>query len=507
MRRYLNLGLLILMFCPSYLFSQLGKDITDITYRRSSLHTMLIESGAYPMKDTVENVFYEAPFPEKYNNHTVGRKSFDPSKYGGTLGVENPDFDKKAAKSKSAGNPEDQKAIENYLEQEAIARQMIAKWFNRSPNGSFDMSLIGERGSYNASEMEAKIAEGSVRGVGSLAHAGEELIKNTFVVVTKLNFVKNEPFARAIRDAGLISANQIENELGRDLAIAAAETFYALTKDGYTALAVAYLYQLEWDEETAAIFYQDYWVSEANWDKNRVAAFDTSKIFKMKFVGAEKASSIVAISAGKSMNEIIHLATIRNIDNMYVKLQKKYDVFKTKTPLYSVDPLAAKIGLKEGVKGGDKFEVLEQTIDSKTGKTKYVSKGKITVDRKKIWDNRYNAGEEISVIEVEDEPAESDSAVVASNAMLAGGDDDDVVIEPEPNAAMAGGDDDDVVVLGTDSANAGGNNNNEVVSNGKETAVIKEETQDEVVQPKLNMTYFKGGSKKYYPGMLIRQVK
>jgi hypothetical protein len=54
------------------------------------------------------------------------------------------------------------------------------------------------------------------------------------------------------------------------------------------------------------------------------------------------------------------------------------------------NPITAKIGMKEGIDNGDKFEVLEQTIDPKTGLTKYESKGKITVEKDKIWDNRYN---------------------------------------------------------------------------------------------------------------------
>lgn len=468
-------SVLLTLFIGFQSFSQSSKDITDVKYRRSSLHTMLMESGAYPMKDTVEATFWEAPFPDKYNNHTVGKKSFDPSKYGGTLSFEEPEFGKK--KSGRIGNPEDQGAIERYLEEEEIAKKMVAKWFNRSPNGSFDMNLIAERGFYNASEMEAKIAEGSVRGVASLADAGEELIKNTFLVVSKLTFVKNEPYVRAARDIAILAASKYDNENLRDFQIGLAEVMYETMKDGYTALTVAYLYQLNWDEETSAIFYQDYWVSEESWNKDRVAAFDTAKLFKMNFVGVEKAKSGVAFSAGRSISDILHLTTIRNIDNTYSKLQKKYDVFKTKTPLYSVDPLAAKIGLKEGVSGGDKFEVLEQVVDPKTGLTKYVSKGKITVDRNQIWNNLYSVGDDDGLIVIDEESVESDSSVVV----------DDL-------AAEADG------LLGEESGTP-------VV----DTSISDEQNvklnEVEVVQPKLDMTYFKGSGKKFYPGMLIRQVK
>ena len=85
--------------------------------------------------------------------------------------------------------------------------------------------------------------------------------------------------------------------------------------------------------------------------------------------------------------------------------------------------------MKEGLEGGEKFEVLEQTMNSKTGLTEYESKGKITVDKDLIWDNRYNIG-----------------------------------TDPMP---------------------------------GDSTAAVR---------PPLDRTTFSGG-KKYYPGMLIRQLK
>jgi len=53
----------------------------------------------------------------------------------------------------------------------------------------------------------------------------------------------------------------------------------------------------------------------------------------------------------------------------------------------------AKIGLKEGLEKGDKFEVLEQIMD-KNGRTRYKRKGVIKVDKKQIWDNRFMAAEE-----------------------------------------------------------------------------------------------------------------
>ena len=347
----------------------------DITYRRSSLHTMLIESDDFPRKDVVLKSYKDAPFPEKYNKHTIDAKSF------------------KIDLSKN--DEEATTLITKHLNDNKIANQLVAKWFNKQPNGAFNMDLIGERGSYNASEMQANIAKGSVRGVASLADAGEELINNTFIIVNKLNFVSNEIAAAVLKQQAVAKANKIRMSFARRAALKVAEKAYNKAKEGYSVWTTAYLYKLVWNEEIAATFYNDLWVDKSNIDEARVNAFKNSSLFKMEFVGQQKTTSLVLFSLKEKRTEeqIIKLATVRNLDAVYAKLQKEYDVFKTKTPLFSGEPITAKIGMKEGLVGGESFEVLEQVLDEKTGLTKYVRKGKIKVSKNKIWDNRFNAGE------------------------------------------------------------------------------------------------------------------
>ncbi len=354
--------------------------VQDIKYRRSSLHTILMESEKFPYKDTVIRAYYKAPFPEKYNNHTVGEKSFDPKLYGIN------------GDTSSTNVPQ---IIDTYFTQKKVANQLVAKWFNRAEDGSFDMSLIGERGSYNASEMESRIAQNSARGLASLSDAGEELIGNTFVVVSKLFFLSNEAPAYAIYLTSKLMAEKIGNPIAQKIALIAAEQIYKKTREGYSVWTTSYLYKLQWNDSISSIFYSDYWMDKNSIDPAKKDKFDNSDLFKLTLIGSEKSRSLVtgSFKEQRSAERLVEIATIRTIDNVYAKLQKKYDVFKTKTPLYTGEPITAKIGLKEGVEGGDKYEVLEQTIGD-DGKTKYVRKGTIKVDGKQIWDNRYLAGQE-----------------------------------------------------------------------------------------------------------------
>ncbi len=95
----------------------------------------------------------------------------------------------------------------------------------------------------------------------------------------------------------------------------------------------------------------------------------------------------------KSETDLIRMATIKATDRAVAKLEKKFEAFRTKTPLYSSSPITAKIGVKEDLKSGDKFEVLDQVLDVETGKTTYKRVGIITVDGANIWDNSLSAEE------------------------------------------------------------------------------------------------------------------
>ncbi|KIO50640.1 hypothetical protein IW18_22055 [Flavobacterium hibernum] len=362
-------------------FAQAGKEVKDTKYRRSSLHTILIESENFPKKDQVIGAYYNAPFPDKFDDHTIGEKSFDPKKYGLV---------------KESSDEEMTSAINKYFTNNKIANKLVAKWFNRKSNGTFDISLVSERGLINASFTDIKTAEASAEGKALLQSAGLELIGNTFVVVSKMKFIENEPVARVTYEAAIVAANKLTISLLRNKAIDVAEKAYNKAKEGYSVWTTSYLYKLKWDDDTSNTFYQDYWIDNSTSGNlaEKKAKFDKSDLFQLELIGSENSTSLVTFSLNgkRTENQIINLAVTRNVDKVYSKLQKKYDVFKTKVPLFTGNPITAKIGLKEGIEAGDKFEVLEANMDPKTGIIEYKRKGTIKVSKNRIWDNRYTGG-------------------------------------------------------------------------------------------------------------------
>lgn len=344
-------------------------------YRRSSLYTFMITDPVRDYAEEIQNTFINSPIPDKFNDHNLEIRKIKSGLPPNEKFTREEIFEKQ------------QKQIRNFIDENDLAKEMVAKWFNRKPNGAFDMDLIAHRGSYNASEMDVELAKSSKRGNALLADAGEELIKNTFVVVNDFEYINKEDLAETAKEGlGFLSDVVNTDVLGK-----AVKTF----GKGYVIRTTSYLYQLEWNDSVAAVFYNDYWISGESIDAARKEAFENSDIFKLKLIGREVAWADLqsTIYTKKSPEKLISIATIRALDAVIAKLQRKYEVFRTKTPLYSGDPLAAKIGLKEGLEKGDKYEVLEQIMD-KEGRTRYKRKGVIKVVKNQIWDNRHMAGED-----------------------------------------------------------------------------------------------------------------
>lgn len=433
-----NLCAIIALLCCNIAFSQ-ETDKKEMDYRRSSLCLIMIDEAKMPKRDTIREAFLTTPMPEKYNDHNVNArqfstdtmkitpedsKAFQQAVLAGILGEEmakkinageasdgndaapkkKGGFGKmmgglgKAMVSDATGGLVDTTQKSNYavlsykfLQQQNIAKQLFTKWF-RDQEGNFSMQMVQDRGMYDASALDIEKAKSSARGFGMLADAGEELIKNTFVVVTRYRYLSKDQMCAEIDAA----AQAIAKQIGGYAALGAKAGTTALKASlgaGYYVKTTSYLFQLNWNDSIANIFYSQLW--------DNPEAYDQSDIFNIKYIGEESAWANVkaGIFTKKTEPELIRIATINAMDAVLAKLEKKYEVFKTKTPLIVNDNgdnqvITAKIGMKEGIESGDKFEVLEKVLDPETQRTIYKKKGVVKVAKDQIWDNRFMADEE-----------------------------------------------------------------------------------------------------------------
>jgi hypothetical protein len=416
MKKFL-LAILVLICILPVLQVSAQNATQDLKYRRSSLSMILIESESFPNKEAVMGSWNNYPFPDKYNKHAIDLKSFNINSIelseqdllsAGFLKdtLKNPLQILKATSSLKplkylnseetiaivlpTEKQEYQLKIDKVIRESKLANKLVASWFNKDATGKFDMSLIEKRGQYNATELEANIAKGQIRSTASLGDAGIELIGNTFVTFTKLDFKENEPVVRAIRDAAKAEIEKSmagKPEILKNKALQTADAAYEKAKEGYSLWTKTWLYRLNWNDSTAEVFYKDLWANPA--------AFEKSDLFNLEFVGVQYNQSLVTFKIGetRTQEQLIDLALIRNVDNAFAELQKKNDVFKPKIPVLTTNPITAQIGMKEGLSGGEKFDVLELTVNPKTGLTEYKKVGTAVADKKIVWDNRYNAGQ------------------------------------------------------------------------------------------------------------------
>ena len=352
--------------------AQESKNEFEVKYRRSSLYSVMVDQPTLPYAAEIKKNFENSPIPDKFNNHNLSKRVYDFGELP-TDGSDSPILS-------------------------AIARDIVAKWFNRSSKGGFNMNLIKERGFYDASALDVVKAQASKRGLDLLADAGEELIGKTFVLINEFKYTDKAEVAE--KTSGWLNAiGTIADYAGASnvsTVTTLTSTGATVAGKGYIVKTNAHLYQLVWDEETAAIFYNDYWADDKTITPAKKKAFDESTIFKLKYIGTDTSWSDIqsTVFTSKSDEQLIERATVKAIDRVIVKLQKNHDQFKTKTPLYTVDPLTAKVGLKEGITNKSTFDVLEQ-VEDENGKTQYVKVGVVKVDSKyPIWDNTYGAQEE-----------------------------------------------------------------------------------------------------------------
>lgn len=348
----------------------------DLQYRRSSICSFLISRADQSMYDKIQEKYLEIPTPDQYNNHDLSIRILN--------------VDKK-------GNYAD--SISRWLDDNRIASRLVAKWFDRDIfTGQCDMALVQQRGLYNATVFDKELAARSSRGQAMLADAGEELIGNTFVLVHEAHYIDN-----AKRSQNVSTGLKIFGALaGGIIGVDVSDLFDSLgdlaaTFKGFRVKFHTSLYQLVWDDETAATFYKDMYAINPDDEGKRKAFEENRGRFKLKFIGDVESSgsqnSFLGISE-EHPDIMIRKACQRAIDDNVRDLQHNFEVFRVKSPVTEVNGKEVKvpIGLKEGVNEESEYEVLE--ANEKDGRIEYKRIGTIVPVKDKIWDNRFMALEE-----------------------------------------------------------------------------------------------------------------
>ena len=380
---------------------------SNLEYRRNSLATMLVYHPEDEFGGEIYKAFDSLPIPDKYDDHTIaGMRIINNRSIWGVQRRDSGYF--KATYGHQLTAQELQKNAqhtEDLLNQKQMAKYMVAKWFGLTgktvEEATFNTKLIQSRGQYNANDVDVALALQTTRGLASLSDAGEELLHNTFVLVNDITYITAEQEAAAAKAAMSVIGGILDGLTGgtggRDLAKAAGQIADSFT--GFKVKTHSYLYQLEWNDSIAAIFYTYHYTGKPDPEKIR-AFLNDETTYRLKYVAHEYEFDKKSVLKGKySRTELVRTICARSMDKNIVALAKQYEDFKVKTPVYSVltnergkvEGYAAKIGMKEGISENSKFQVVQRLQDPETGKTKYKYVATVKPKKGQIWDNRYNA--------------------------------------------------------------------------------------------------------------------
>lgn len=385
-------------------------------FRRPSLYTIMLPTkneNLQQYSSIIDSTFEKMPTPDKYNDHVVGGRIItnineimaesDITPINEALG--------NVDKAYSA-------ALLKWLNDNHIANKMIFKWYDGKMEGDapfFGFNTIFERGLLSASKeqmdeaQEMESVEQTIKDNASL-----DLIPRTFVAINRYKFMSIEEVLAITR---ALTVEIVPDGMAKTIA----EATFALTQKalkGYFVGTTTYLYQLKWDAEIQKKFETEVYGAT---DVATVESFLNDDSYVMEYVG--KSNARVPACMKLTLNEdkiaaMIARATERVQDKALANLARDFDDFKTLSVLHvSGKDLFSYIGAREGLKAGDKFNVLEAVVNKKTGNVDEKSIGTIKVKKGMIYDNRAKLNSNIT-LEDGDEAVDKDK-VDANSALTA----------------------------------------------------------------------------------------
>ncbi len=402
--------LLFVLLCTVVaLQAQNAEDALD--YRRNAIATMMVYHSEDEFGREIYDAFKEIPVPDKYDDHNVDIRFVANDNITGVQRNSNGLIKAKYGKVLTAAEVrKNAEALEDYLNSMDCAKLMVAKWFGlpvfetdsaRKNEIGFNTTLIQQRGQYNATDVDVNVALQSARGVAMLSDAGEELIGNTFMLINDMTYVTAEEQAAVAKAIVGVLGAMFDAFVGGDSGKQLSEITNTIA-DSYTGFKVkthSYLYQLQWNDSIAAVFYNNYYTETA--DTAKILAFiQDSTTFRMNDVAHEyEYDGKSALVGTYTREELVRMSCTRSMDKNIAALQLKYEDFKVKTPIYSIltddrgrtTGYAAKIGLKEGISEKSKFQVIQRVENPQTHRTTYRYVATLKPVKGQIWDNRYNA--------------------------------------------------------------------------------------------------------------------
>ncbi|MBO7068159.1 MAG: hypothetical protein J6W52_05715 [Bacteroidaceae bacterium] len=395
-----------------------AQEDADSKYLRNSLYMLKLdmapENEEYAHAfEVMNNAFDGINFAqryERYNDFSLGTRHIDWTKVPTVTGAEMDAVEKESKKDQMIKQQLQSMGIKvdpisereyaarllKYFNEQQFGNQLVAKW-HMAPNAdpknitNWDLGTLLELGTKGLSE-EARANAKASENINSIAGGPEmenKLLGSTYVCVNDYRMMTAQE-----KSAGAIALAEITlqflpsiAQVAGSAAVSIAKAAAAKTK-GYFVKTNAYLFKLDWDEEKRKGFDELFALNPGS--------FYEKANYQLKYVGksSKSAGAGMTMDAAK-VDELTARGALRATDAAFAALQRNYEEFRPMCSLHVIDgKLAAYIGKKESIKGGDKFNVFVPEED-KDKNIVWKQVGSIKVDKNGVWDNSEGAGQVI----------------------------------------------------------------------------------------------------------------
>jgi len=268
--------------------------------------------------------------------------------------------------------PADDKLISRWLNEHKVGQQILSVWFNRQPDGSFNVDVLKERGLFNANDNDFIVASASKRGESSLMDMGLQLVNQSYVLV--FDYYGILTMAQSYQKSETPVEKRIMN--------------------GFKSELQTYLFKLDFNDSVAAVFFQNYWTGADDPARDaKASAFEKAEFpfvfLKRQYTTATATQynpgQVLAPKVQKTENEMISTMLDMSIESVLTTIEKQKQEFRVKAMVSDVKPISAKIGKKEGLKFDQRYFIMENQTNAKGEVT---SKRVAVVKSMKVIDNR-----------------------------------------------------------------------------------------------------------------------
>lgn len=361
-----------IIYCLSFILcvvSSTAQDITDSAkkvkkqvisseYDRNSLTIIGLKTDS-PLAGKVAQMIDTLKVGDKFYSNDIGFRNIP---YNVVVSV----FDK---------NQQDKvfkTDVPKLLNDNKVGQGIVAKWFNRQADGSFNTDMLKERGVYNSDDSDLSIANSTKRGESALMDAGLGLIDRSYVLVLGVS--------------NLITMDQYYDQIK-----AAPE---ARKMNGVKGDLVGQLFKLNFNDSVSAVFFQDIWADKGAADLNAKSVKFSATTFPLVSVKniimpmqatQYNAGQSLAPKVQKTQDELLRDLVNNSVTNILNHLTYQVSDFKVKAQVYKTNPIAVKIGKKEGL-GFDQRYFVYENRQTKNGET--YSSRRAVIKSMSVADNR-----------------------------------------------------------------------------------------------------------------------